>query len=118
VSTPDLSQDILIENTTNMNRALNGDIVCLEILPPSSWSLIFKLSEPTNLLDKEEFILKSEENLEIEEEKDQNIISLVNNEKKRRVTGKVTGIIKRMVKTYGGSLLPFEDMLDKTKEKM
>ena len=34
------------------------------------------------------------------------------------VTGRVVGVIKKMVKTYGGSLLQYDQMLDSTKEKL
>jgi hypothetical protein len=33
----------------------------------------------------------------------------INNEKERRVTAKITGIIKPNNKTYGGSILKMED---------
>jgi hypothetical protein len=34
----------------------------------------------------------------------------INNEKERRITGKVKGVLKKMNKTYGGSILSFKDM--------
>lgn len=39
------------------------------------------------------------------------------NQSKQRVTGKVIGVIKKMNKTYGGSILNLDQMMPKTKEK-
>ena len=41
----------------------------------------------------------------------------INNEKERRVTAKVIGIIKPMNKTYGGSILKYDDQSLETREK-
>jgi len=41
----------------------------------------------------------------------------INNEKERRVTGKIIGIIKPMNKTYGGSILKYHDQFKQTREK-
>ena len=41
----------------------------------------------------------------------------INKEKERRVVGKVRGVLKRMNKTYGGSILTLKDMTKATKEK-
>ena len=35
-----------------------------------------------------------------------------------QVTAKVIGVIKKMVKTYGGSILSYDQMLDTTKKKL
>lgn len=32
-----LNQDILIQDVEHQNRALNGDIVCIEIMPENMW---------------------------------------------------------------------------------
>jgi hypothetical protein len=45
-----LSQDILIQSTLDQNRALNGDIVCIEILPENLWVKDYKNTEPVNAL--------------------------------------------------------------------
>jgi len=37
------------------------------------------------------------------------MVQRINNEKERRVTAKVIGIIKPMNKTYGGSILKHQD---------
>jgi hypothetical protein len=36
------------------------------------------------------------------------------NDSKWQVTGRVVGVVKKMVKTYGGSLLCIKDMMPKT----
>jgi hypothetical protein len=41
----------------------------------------------------------------------------INNEKERRVTGCVRGILKKMNKTYGGSIIKKEDMTEQTRAK-
>ena len=41
----------------------------------------------------------------------------INQEKEKRVTAKVKGVLKRMNKTYGGSILAPRDMTTATKEK-
>ena len=41
----------------------------------------------------------------------------INKEKEKRVTAKVKGVLKRMNKTYGGSILALKDMTLSTKEK-
>ena len=45
------------------------------------------------------------------------MIVRVNEETKRRVTGVVRGVLKKMNKTYGGSLVQLKDMLPTTLEK-
>jgi len=40
------------------------------------------------------------------------------NQTKHRVTGKVVGVIKKMPKTYGGSILNLDQMMPKTKAKL
>ena len=45
-----LSQDILIPNLIEQNRALNGDIVCIELLPEENWIENYKSTEPVNAL--------------------------------------------------------------------
>jgi len=40
------------------------------------------------------------------------------NESKLKPTAKVVGVIKKLVKTYGGSLLGRDQMLESTKNKL
>ena len=43
---------------------------------------------------------------------------MVNSATRSQVTGRVVGVIKKMVKTYGGSLLEMNQMLEGTREKL
>ena len=47
-----------------------------------------------------------------------NLIDLVNSEEKLQVTGKIRGVLKKLSKTYGGSVLRESDMLPSTKAKL
>jgi len=46
-----------------------------------------------------------------------NLIVRINEETNRRVTAVVKGVLKKMNKTYGGSLVQKKDMMPKTLEK-
>lgn len=54
---------------------------------------------------------------EDEEEKIVNLIELVNSQESKQVTGKVRGVLKKLNKTYGGSIIKKEDMLPSTVDK-
>ena len=45
---------MLVLGVENHNRALNGDIVCLEIMPESKWVRNFKSGQPVNVLEQAE----------------------------------------------------------------
>lgn len=112
--------DILIQSTLDQNRALNGDIVCIEILPENLWLKDYKSTEPVNaLLDDAQEVEKvvSDDEEESETNVTKNLIVRINEETQRRVTGVVKGVLKKMNKTYGGSLVQMKDMLPKTLEK-
>lgn len=102
----------------NQNRATNGDIVCLEVLPENEWIKNFKIAEPVNILEQD---LEKIDNFDEEEEKleseNTTLMERINREKERRVTAKVRGILKKMNKTYGGSILNPKDMKAETKTK-
>lgn len=112
-----LGNDILIENFKNQNRALNGDIVCVEILPEDQWVQNYKSTDQANaLLDDAQEVEKVVSDNEDEQE-NINILDRINNESQKQVTAKVKGVLKSLNKTYGGSLISREDMVPKTKEK-
>lgn len=94
-----LTQEILIPNFTSQNRACNGDIVAIEVLPKNQWLKNYKSMGPA--IDK---IDSDEEQGEIEDLKTSPIMQQIN-ESKLKVTGRVIGIIKKFSKTYGGSIL-------------
>lgn len=52
VSIEELNEDVVVLGMKNQNRALNGDIICLQILPEKEWISHFKESEPINVVDK------------------------------------------------------------------
>ena len=78
-----LNQEILVKDPVLQNRALSGDIVCVELLPQDQWIDNYKSIEPTNSL----FEAQGEDAISIEEtsqdgDKLVNLIDLVNSEEK------------------------------------
>jgi exosome complex exonuclease DIS3/RRP44 len=49
-----LKDDLIIIGLKNQNRALNGDTVCVQVLPESEWIRNFKESDIINPIDKED----------------------------------------------------------------
>lgn len=117
VSVSNMNKDLLIETPISMNRALNGDIVCVEILPEDQWSTSYRSGAPIDIIEKEEDSHVAELSLE-DNTTDKTIVEKVNAEKKKKVTAKVRGIVKTMSKTYGGSLLDPVEMTTSTKQKV
>jgi len=115
-----LNQDILIDNVIQQNRALNGDIVCIELLPEECWFDHYRSTEPVNaLLDDVQEVDKISMDSKDDEQEDKavNLIELVNSQESKQVTGKVRGVLKKLNKTYGGSIIKKADMLPSTLEK-
>ncbi|OQV16180.1 Exosome complex exonuclease RRP44 [Hypsibius exemplaris] len=111
VSVEGLDKSVLIQGHVSLNRAVNEDIVAIEIFPEDKWSA------PSNLVLEEEPDVDaasgeaSEENEENEksrqlkddmEKKMQQKVA----KKDKQPTGKVVGIIKRNWRTYCGVLRP------------
>lgn len=82
-------KDILISGPLNLNRAINGDIVVIQLLPKAEWK------QPSQKLIEE---VDEEE----EEEEEGSVID--SKESVVQETGKVIYIIKRNWKPYCGSL--------------
>lgn len=82
----------------------------------------FKQSEPVNaLLDDDQAVKKVKLNPndsqdEIEPE-NTNLLQRINSETNLQVTGKVKGVLKKLNKTYGGSIISENDMLVSTLNK-
>jgi len=127
-----LTNDILLTGLEQQNRALNGDIVCIEIDSEDKWIDNYKAAEPHNaLLEDEQKVEKvklklhangdadsrSDGSMSEDEPANINMIELINSETKRQVTGRVRGILKKLNKTYGGSLIATSDMLVSTLNK-
>ncbi|XP_041971274.1 exosome complex exonuclease RRP44 [Aricia agestis] len=90
---------ILLQGHIGINRAIDGDIVAIELLPKEEWSkpsdivLEDKTDDPGDILDEDaELKLKNSK-----AEKDTDEIS---------PTGKVVGIIRRKWRQYCGILMP------------
>ena len=88
---------ILIQGLQNLNRAVHGDSVAIEILPETEWSL------PSGVVTDKEAVEEKVGNVEP-------VISKAKKETDLLMTGKVVGIVRRNWKTYCGTLLPLPDM--------
>lgn len=109
-----LQQDVLIPNLKLQNRAWNADIVAIEILPKSQWVKNYKSLEPINaLLDEDNAGVGLEE-----APTSTTLMEQINNSKHYKPTARVVGVIKKLAKTYGGSILAHDQMLDSTKLKL
>ena len=106
---------VLIRGRTNMNRAMDGDAVAIQILPKSEWRQPSDRLAPAPSTSMEEE--KQEEELELNNETSKHLdgsssISVGESELKNassqgmRPTGKVVGIIRRNWRQYCGSLEP------------
>jgi len=90
---------ILIQGLENLNRSVHGDLVAIEILPETEWSL------PSGVVMDKEAVEEKVEDIEPAA-----ILTKVKKETDLRITGKVVGIVRRNWKTYCGTLLPLPDM--------
>ena len=88
---------ILIQGLQNLNRAIHGDSVAIEILPETEWSL------PSGVVTDKESVEEKVGNVEP-------VFNKANKETDLLMTGKVVGIVRRNWKTYCGTLLPLPDM--------
>ena len=52
-----------------------------------------------------------------DEPENTNLMEKINQEESRKITGKVRGVLKKLNKTYGGSIIKKEDMLASTLTK-
>jgi len=86
-----------VQGRTNLNRAVDGDVVAVEILPNDQWST------------PSEIVLQDEENADTDDvPEDERILTKQNISKiKKKVpTGKIVGIIRRKWRQYCGILQP------------
>uniref|UniRef100_A0A7S3CNJ9 RNB domain-containing protein n=1 Tax=Strombidium rassoulzadegani TaxID=1082188 RepID=A0A7S3CNJ9_9SPIT len=120
-----LDQEILLQNYEDQNRALNGDIVCVELLGESEWLDTLKGQQLTNALlddNMDKYSLSADEDAKSSDDEERalkkNLVELVNSQTSKQVTGRVRGVLKPMNKTYGGSILKLEDMRSETKQKL
>ncbi|EZA55948.1 hypothetical protein DMN91_010758 [Ooceraea biroi] len=88
---------IFVQGRTNLNRAVDGDVVAVEILPDDQWS------------SPSEIVLQDEEGADADDvPEDEKILTKQNLAKiKEEVpTGKIVGIIRRKWRQYCGILQP------------
>ncbi|XP_055345726.1 exosome complex exonuclease RRP44-like [Paramacrobiotus metropolitanus] len=111
VSVEGRDQFVLIQGHAHLNRAVNDDIVAIEIFPEDKWSA------PSNLVIEEAAdteVPEGEEEDEVEEDKSakklqdemEKKLRQEVAKKDRQPTGRVVGIIKRNWRTYCGVLRP------------
>jgi len=99
VKIDDVEKMVLIQGLQNLNRAVSGDTVAVEILPEAEWSL------PSGVVTDKEAEDTAEEKV------DDKVLKPVSvKDSNLQVTGKVVGIVRRNWKTYCGTLLPLPDM--------
>lgn len=91
------------------------------MLKEGDWAKNYKAGAPINVIEQED-----EEYVEIEGQQDEDLSKVhqsqplmqrINNEVEKRVTARVRGVLKKMNKTYGGSILSTKDMTNDTKAK-
>lgn len=103
IQIPSLSKPLLILGRDNLNRAFNGDVCVVEILPKSQWRA--SLTEITNTEDDEEV---NEENDFVMSDLERRQLSLElkksQSDSKIQPTGRVVGVIKRSWRQYVGTL--------------
>ncbi|CAB4022236.1 exosome complex exonuclease RRP44-like, partial [Paramuricea clavata] len=92
ISVYDQNEQIFIQGLVNLNRAVNEDIVCVEVLPEQDWTC------PSSIVIDEE----------IKEEEAEESTTKQNNQrnKKKQKSGRVVGIIRRNWRPYCGVLSP------------
>uniref|UniRef100_A0A3Q3WEL5 Protein DIS3 homolog n=1 Tax=Mola mola TaxID=94237 RepID=A0A3Q3WEL5_MOLML len=89
------STEVLIQGLQNLNRAVNQDVVAVQLLPQSQWVA------PSSVVLQDEGTAKDDSAEEEEEEEEKLKISA---EVARKPTGKVVGIIKRNWRPFCGML--------------
>ncbi|XP_031771061.1 exosome complex exonuclease RRP44 [Apis florea] len=96
VNVDGFEKTIFIQGRNNLNRAVDGDIIALEILPEDQWS------SPSDIVlqDEEE---TDDDALETKKVLDKFISS---NKMEKSPTGKIVGIIRRNWRQYCGILQP------------
>lgn len=107
----------------HQNRALNGDIVCIEIMPENKWISNYRSTEPVNaLLDEaqevENVVSDADDAISQEDATPKiNMIDRINSETEKQAIGMVRGVLKKLNKTYGGSIIKKQDMMKSTRQK-
>lgn len=87
---------IFVQGRINLNRAVDGDIVAIEILPDDQWS------------SPSEIVLQDEETVDDADDisEDEKVLAKSSLTKEKIPTGKIVGIIRRKWRQYCGILQP------------
>ncbi|KAG8039028.1 hypothetical protein G9C98_003335 [Cotesia typhae] len=97
VNVEGMEKFIFVQGRIGLNRAIDGDIVAVELLPEEEWSV------PSELILQDEADEEDPGDI-LEEEKE--IIVKTTKEVERTPTGKIVGIIRRKWRQYCGILQP------------
>ncbi|ODV96234.1 hypothetical protein PACTADRAFT_2526 [Pachysolen tannophilus NRRL Y-2460] len=109
VSVPSLPKPLLVIGRENLNRAFNGDLCVVELLPRDKWR------KPSSTIVDDEVINKNdvadnEDNEIIISDQERRLLTQeaieAQNSKEIQPTGRVVGIIKRSWRLYVGQIAP------------
>ncbi|XP_030375855.1 exosome complex exonuclease RRP44 [Scaptodrosophila lebanonensis] len=104
VNVEQYEKGILIQGRESLNRAVDGDIVAIELLPQSEWSA------PSEIVLEEKNVyaddLPSEERTEEEKVMLQQVRAAAVVDAERTPTGRIVGIVRRKWRQYCGILQP------------
>lgn len=112
VQTPAFKRPLLIAGTKNLNRAFNGDIVIVELLPKDKWR------EPSSSIVEENAIGgndNADEDFQesVISDKERRVLALeaakatsASEEKRLQPTARVVGIVRRSWRYYVGQIAP------------
>ncbi|XP_015122485.1 exosome complex exonuclease RRP44 isoform X2 [Diachasma alloeum] len=96
VNVDGMDKFVLVQGRVGLNRAVDGDIVALELLPKDEWTV------PSDIVLQDED--EEDPGDVLEEEKE--IVQKPTKEVERTPTGKIVGIIRRKWRQYCGILQP------------
>ncbi|XP_053981300.1 exosome complex exonuclease RRP44 [Hylaeus volcanicus] len=97
VNTEGMENSVLIQGRSNLNRAVDGDTVAIELLPEDQWS------SPSDIILQDEGEADADDILETEKVLDKFVSS---NKMQKTPTGRIVGIIRRNWRQYCGILQP------------
>ncbi|KAH8278565.1 hypothetical protein KR018_005241 [Drosophila ironensis] len=105
VSVEGFEKGILIQGRESLNRAVDGDLVAVELLPESEWSA------PSEIVLEEKNVYADEVPSEERAEEEQDMLQQVQkaasaSSAERTPTGKIVGIVRRKWRQYCGILQP------------
>lgn len=91
-------KDIIVEGDKNLNRAMNGDIVCITLLEEDKWKNIVQSASLEENENEEENLVEIEDKSKV-----LNIQEKVNKSKKQPC-GTIQGILKRFRTVFSGTI--------------